>query len=148
MITKIRKKSALFDKIYSLTFEHDKYGEKMRYLFVGGLCAVGDLLFLYFLVDFLHIWYLLAAAISFTTITALGYSGQKYFTFQDSSKNHKKQLPVFFIVTGTGLAINIVCMFIFVGFLGFWYIFASVVTKFIVLVWNFSANKYITFKVR
>lgn len=146
MLTKIRKKSALLDKTCSLAFEHERFGEKMRYLFVGGLCAVGDLVFLYFLVDFLHVWYLLAAAISFITITSLGYSGQKYFTFQNSSKNHKKQLPVFFVVTGTGLAINMFCMYLFVSIFGLWYILGSVITKFIVLIWNFSANKYITFR--
>lgn len=146
MLTKIRKKSALFDRAFSLTFEHQKFGEKLRYLFVGGSCAVADLAILYLLVDFLHVWYLAASIISFILVGLIGYGGQKYFTFKNESKNHKKQLFTFFVIVGIGLLINSFSMFFFVSFVGLWYILASIVTKLIVLVWNYAANKHITFK--
>jgi len=117
-----------------------------KYSIIGSLCAVADLAVLYLLVEYLHVWYLFSAAISFSVVSLFGYWGQKKFTFKDGSRNHAKQLPVFFLVAGTGLLINSVCMFLFVSVLGVWYIFANVVTKFLVLVWNFFANRHITFK--
>lgn len=133
-------------RLFSYFFEHEKIGEPMRYLFIGGTCAVLDLLFLYLMVNFLNVWYLIATTISFTMVSFLGYFGQKYFTFRNTERNHKKQLTLFFTVAGTGLLINAGFMFIFVSLLGIWYIIANIFTKFIVLAWNFLANKKITFR--
>ena len=128
-------------KLISYFFKHEKIGESMRYLFVGGTCAVLDLLFLYLMVNFLNIWYLIATTISFTIVGFLGYFGQKYFTFRNTERNHRKQLTLFFMVAGIGLLINAGFMFVFVSILGIWYIFANIITKFIVLIWNFFAIK-------
>ena len=134
------------NKYVQMVFEHERTGQFARYLFVGGTCAVLDLLLLYIFVDYLHIWYLSAATASFIITLALSYVGQKYFTFQDYTKNHKKQLPVFFIVAIIALVINAACMFIFVSWIGIWYMLASVITKIIVFIWNFIANQKLTFK--
>ena len=132
--------------ILSFTRGSTQKSELLRYILVGGLCALADITLLYFFVAYLHIWYLAAATISFAVVTLFGYFGQKYFTFRDLSKNHKKQIPVFFIVAGVGLAINTLCMFLLVSIAGIWYITSSVMTKLIVLVWNFSAIKSFVFK--
>lgn len=132
----------------SYFFEHEKIGEPMRYLLIGGTCAVLDLLLLYTFVNYFHIWYLYATTASFIIVVMLGYFGQKYFTFRNYEKNHKKQISVFFVVAGTGLLINVGFMFVFVSLLGVWYIIANIITKFIVLIWNFLANKKITFRLR
>lgn len=132
-------------KILPRFFYHHLIGEPARYLFVGGICAILDLILLYLLVEYLHIWYLSATIISFTIITCGGYFIQKNFTFRNASKNHKRQLPVFFVIASIGLLINTSCMFFFVSIIGIWYIIANIITKFIVLVWNYFANKHITF---
>jgi glycosyltransferase involved in cell wall biosynthesis len=126
--------------------EHKRFGETMRYLFIGGTCAVLDLLLLFAFVNYFHIWYLYAATASFIIVSTLGYFGQKYFSFRNYENNHRKQLPVFFAVAGVGLLLNAGFMFLFVSLMGLWYILASVMTKFIVLIWNFFANKKVTFK--
>jgi len=135
-------------KLFSYFFEHEKIGEPMRYLLIGGTCGVLDLSLLYIQVEFFHIWYLAATIISFVTITTFGYFGQKYFTFRNKSKNYKKQMPIFFVIVGIGLLINTSCMFFFVSILQIWYIIANVITKFIVLIWNYFANKHITFSTK
>lgn len=135
----------MLSRTYSLVCEHKKFGEILRYLLVGGFCAILDLLLLYVFVSYLHIWYLYAATLSFLTIILLGYFAQKYFTFRNYENNHKKQLAVFFAVAGIGLLLNTFFMFLFVSFFGIWYILSSVITKVVVLAWNFSANKKITF---
>jgi glycosyltransferase involved in cell wall biosynthesis len=126
--------------------EHERFGELMRYLLIGGSCAVLDLILLFSFVNYLHIWYLYAATASFIIVSTLGYFGQKYFSFRNYENNHGKQIPVFFVVAGIGLLINAAFMYAFVSLMGLWYILASVMTKFIVLIWNFFANKKITFR--
>lgn len=127
-------------------FDSPIWGEKLRYLFVGGFCAIADLLILYVLVDFFHFWYLASAIISFSFISLLGYFAQKYFTFKNNSKNHKKQLLIFIVIAVIGLLINTSFMFLFVSLMNIWYMLASIITKFIVIIWNYTANKKITFK--
>jgi len=146
MLNEIREKSALLDKGIGFLLKDKKTGEMMRYLLVGGSCAVFDMGLLFALVEFFHLWYLFSAILSFTMVSTFGYFGQKYFTFQNKSKNHRKQLFVFFVIAGIGLLINSASMFFFVSILSFWYILANAITKFIVLLWNFTANKYITFR--
>ncbi len=136
----------VFRKDVQKIFMHERIGKYVRYLFVGGTCAVLDLLLLYVFIDCFHIWYLSAATASFTIMLVLSYLGQKYFTFRDYTKNHRKQLSVFFIVAIIGLVINAACMFIFVSWMSLWYILASVITKLVVFIWNFVANKKLTFK--
>ncbi len=146
MFSATLKKIPVIGRVFELIFEHQKFGEKMRYIFVGGSCAVADLFFLYFLVDVAGIWYLYASVISFIMVGFFGYFGQKYFTFRNDSKSHKKQIMIFYIVSGIGLLINSLSMYFFVSLMGLWYLFGSIVTKFIVLIWNFTASKYITFR--
>ncbi|OGI27392.1 MAG: hypothetical protein A2359_01125 [Candidatus Moranbacteria bacterium RIFOXYB1_FULL_43_19] len=117
----------------------------LRYSVIGGFCALADIAVLFFFVNYLHLFYLTAATFSFVIITFFGYFGQKFFTFRDSSKNHKRQIPFFFIVAGSGLVLNTFFMFLFVSIAGIWYIIANVLTKAIVFIWNFLANKKFVF---
>ena len=119
--------------------------EFFRYFFVGLLCAVLDLFFLYLLVEFLNIWYLLAATISFSVITYGGYFLQKKFTFRNTSRNDSKKIFIFVLVSICGLIANAASMYVLVGIFGIWYILSNIITKKIVLLWNFLTNKYITF---
>lgn len=138
----------IITQIYRYFFYHKKIGESLRYLLIGGFCALIDIVLLYIFVEFFHIWYLYAAIITFATISFLGFLGQKHFTFKNKSKNHTKQFMVFLLISGIALILNSCCMFLFVSIAGIWYIFANIITKFIVLIWNFSAHKYITFKTK
>jgi putative flippase GtrA len=133
-------------KIYSFFFKHPKHGEVFRYLLVGGTCTVIDMLLLVLLVEFGHLWYLTASIISYSSASLLGYFGQKYFTFENKSKQHLVQLPLFYLVSGMGLLLNSACLFLFAGLLKMWYVLAYCITKIIVLIWNYLANKFITFK--
>ena len=125
-----------------------KFSEFSRYSLVGLLCALLDIVFLYIFVEYLHFWYLLATTISFSSITYLGYFVQKKFTFRNKSKNHNKQFFLFSFVSITGLIANTILMYLFVSILGIWYILSNIITKIIILFWNFFANKYITFNNR
>ena len=141
------KKTNIISRFFTFLFYGKKTGQPMRYLFVGGTCSVIDIALLYVFVEFFHIWYLYASILSFTISCVVAFFGQKYFTFRNESRKHVTQFALFFTMAGTGLLINSGCIFVFVSLLGLWYILASVITKFIVLIWNFCASKYITFRI-
>ena len=131
--------------IYSHILKKYKLEEFARYLLIGFLCAFFDLLLLYILVEYFHIWYLASAIISFIIITIVGFFGIKHYTFRDISKNYHNQIMTFSIIACIGLFINTVGMYFFVSIVGLWYLLSNILVKTIVLFWNFLANKYITF---
>jgi putative flippase GtrA len=118
----------------------------LRFILAGGVFAATDVLFLFILVDYFHIWYLASATISFSLITLFGFFIQKKFTFRDSSVTSKAQFLKFSIISIAGLLLNAIFIYLFVRTIGLWYIFANLLTKVIVLLWNYLANKKITFK--
>ena len=127
---------------------HKRIGILLRYLLIGGSCALGDMFLLYTFVEFFHIWYLYASIISWIIMSILSFLGQKHFTFKNTSKKYQTQFPIFILVAIAGLGLNSLCLFFLVSIVKIWYIFANIITKFIVLIWNFLAHKYITFKTK
>lgn len=120
--------------------------EFFRFTIAGFSFALLDLLFLYLLVEYFHIYYLMATTISFSIITFAGFFIQKKFTFRDKSGIYVKQIIFFALISIIGLLLNTFFMYIFTSLLGLWYIFSNIITKMVVLSWNYFGNKYITFK--
>ncbi|OGY21688.1 MAG: hypothetical protein A2126_01755 [Candidatus Woykebacteria bacterium GWB1_45_5] len=133
-------------KTYYFINRNEQLRQPLTYLIIGGTCAVLDIIILYILVEFLKIWYLLAAAIAFILIVTLGFFLQKRFTFRHKGGKNELRYLVFLFITGSGVVWEISFLYIFVEFLNLWYLEAAVITKFIVFSWNFLMNKYITFR--
>jgi len=73
----------------------------------------------------------------------------KLWTFElKEKKNTKRQFVKFLIASLVGLVLTNLFMGLFVVAMGIWHIWAKLITSAIVLVWNFFANKYWTFKTR
>lgn len=116
-----------------------------RYAVVGTIGTAIDVGSLYLFVDHLHIPILIAAALSFTLAVINNFLLNKFWTFQNKSRNIRKQFIKFSLVSLVGLGLTEVCMAAFVYLLNIWYIPAKLATSCIVLTWNFLANKYWTF---
>ena len=123
-----------------------KWQQFFKFCVVGTIGAIIDIGGLYILVEFFGLHYLLGAAISFTLAVINNYLLNKYWTFQNKSKNHTKQFICFLLVSIGGLLINLGIMYLLVEILFVWYLLAKAVASIIVLFWNFLMNKYITFK--
>jgi len=117
----------------------------IKYATVGITGTALDVGSLYVFVDLLHIPVLVAAAMSFVLAVINNFILNKYWTFQNSGRNVKKQFIKFLLVSVVGLALTEICMALFVYLLGIWYIASKLVTSVIVLTWNFLANKNWTF---
>src|SRR5208283_1422039 len=125
-----------------------KYAVFFKYAIVGCLGTAIDMGSLYVFVEFLHIHLLLAAAMSFILAVINNFILNKYWTFQNKSSNIRKQFIKFLIVSITGLLLTELFMALFVYDLKIWYMASKLITSGLVLIWNFLANKYWTFKDR
>lgn len=108
--------------------------------------TVVDVVLLYFFVEFGGIAVLPAAFLSFCGGVVNNYLWNKAWTFRVTSNNHHVLFTRFFLVAGIGLGLTLALMHLFVEVAGIWYIAAKILTSAIVLGWNFTANKYWTFK--
>ncbi|MEA2089051.1 MAG: GtrA family protein [Patescibacteria group bacterium] len=116
----------------------------VKYCVVGGTAAAVDFSILFILTDFLNVYYLISATISFIVSALTNYSLNRSWTFRSNGKK-RKQLPIFFTIATIGLILNNSIMYFSVEVLAVWYIWAKVVATGIVLIWNFIGNKYLTF---
>ena len=115
---------------------------------MGFTGTVVDVASLYLFVNFLHIHLLVSTALSFLLAVINNFTLNKYWTFKNKSSNIRKQFIKFVIVSCIGLVLTEISMVIFVYGLKIWYVFSKLITSGIVLLWNFLANKYWTFKDR
>jgi len=118
----------------------------LKFCVVGTIGTAIDFGLLYLLVESAHIWYLLAATISFIVAVINNYIFNKFWTFEDRDKDFLRQFGQFLVVSIIGLGLNVLILYVLVEFAGMWYILAKVLATGVVLIWNFFANKYWTFK--
>ena len=124
--------------------EHIK--QFLKFCVVGVIGTAIDFGLLYLLVEFGHVYYLLAATISFIAAVINNYLLNKIWTFQDKNRNFFKQFVQFLIVSLVGLGLNLLLLYLLVQYAHLWYILAKVLATGVVLIWNFIANKFWTFK--
>jgi dolichol-phosphate mannosyltransferase len=118
----------------------------VTYFVLGGFAAVTDLALLFVLVDVLGVYYLAAAAMSFVLVATMAFFLHKNLTFRSNHGNNQLRYVIFLFGAVSGLLWSLTLLFVFVELLGFPYLGAAVIVKFIVFAWNFSVNKYVTFR--
>ncbi len=129
-----------------------RYKTFYKYGVVGVLGTLIDVGILYLLVEVSGInpetngLFYIFATISFVLAVINNFALNRIWTFSNRERNIKKQFAKFFIISLVGLALTQSLLFIFVSQLSIWYIAAKLLTSIIVLLWNFTANKYWTFR--
>ncbi len=97
------------------------------------------------LVEFAHVSPVLAALIGYTSGGFLSYGLNRNHTF-GSERPHREAVWRFTLVAGVGFALTYAAMYMFVDILHQPYLAAQVVTTGMTLVWNFTANRFWTFR--
>jgi dolichyl-phosphate beta-glucosyltransferase len=121
----------------------------IRYSLVGIIGTVIDLTILYLLVEnfaFFDRYQFLAYNISFLAAATNNFILNKFWTFQNRSRNYRKQFIKFLLVSIGGLLLTNILMPGFQYLFGVWYLLAKALTSVIVMIWNFLANKLWTFR--
>lgn len=120
-----------------------------RYTFVGGIAFVIDFTLLYLLTDYVGLYHIISASISFIVGLAVNYVLSKIFVFSHSVVQNKTgEFLIFALIGVVGLFLTDLMMWILVDMGSIYYLTAKIITTLLVYLWNFFARKYILFNYR
>lgn len=117
-----------------------------KYVLVGFLATGLDFLILYLLVEYGHLFYLLAAIISIAIVFWIGFNLNKYWTFKNPENNYWSQLFKYLLTHSVGIGISLGVLTFLVEIFDMWYLLAKVFATAAALIWNFLVTKKWVFK--
>ena len=121
--------------------------EFFRYTIVGGLSFLVDFGFLYVFTEFLGIYYLVSAAMSFSLGLAVNYGLSRTWVFgKRNLANAWIEFGLFAAIGVVGLGLNELFIWYFTSKIHFYYLLSKIVSTVLVYLWNFFARKYLLFK--
>lgn len=124
-----------------------KYVHIIKYIFAGGLATISNLVILFVSVHYFKLWYLTGAVIAFCVAVIISYLLQKFFVFKDYSRQDmRKQFLNFFIFNIAMLSVNTLLMYTFVDIIGFYYLFAQVLSSVVGACVNYIYFNRVIFK--
>ena len=116
----------------------------LRFAGVGVIGTTGHYAVLIILVELFDYNPVFGSFLGFLTGALINYFLNRRYTFASNSR-HAVALPKFILVAVVGMIINIMVMSALVETFDLQYLLAQVVATALVLIWNFSVNKYWTF---
>jgi len=116
-----------------------------RYCFAGGIAGITDLAVFFIFNEIIKVHYLLALVISFAIAVGVNYALQRRITFKNTYSKKHKQFFVFIGLQIIGLLLSGLLTTIQVEMFGFWPTFARFMAIWIVLIYNYLSNRFITF---
>jgi len=118
-----------------------------RYTFVGGIAFIVDFGSLFIFTEIFNIYYLISAALAFLLGLTVNYSLSITWVFIKRKLRSKQfEFGVFAIIGVVGLGINEFIIWFFTDYLHFYYLISKLFSAGIVLMWNFSARKFLLFR--
>lgn len=117
----------------------------IRFCGVGVVATTLQYVILIALTELAHVDAIAASAIGFILSAAANFVLNYYFTFASKQVHHVAAIR-FAAVSGFGLALNTLLMFVGTSVLEMHYLPAQVVATVVVLVWTFSAHRIWTYR--
>lgn len=120
--------------IYStLDDSYPRQAKVLRFLISGGISTAVDLALLLLFAEVFGLWYLLAAVLAFILAFFVSFGLQKFWTFQDHSREGvSMQASVYLLIALGNLALNTFLVYMFVEHLGFYYLLAQIVASMLI----------------
>lgn len=115
------------------------------YVICAGIATGVDIGILYVLTEYLGLWYLYSAALSYLAGMVTNFTLNKKYNFRNRNEQVFRQFGIFAAVALLGLALNQVILYSLVSIGGLWYIHGKIVTVLLVLLWSFYGHKKLTF---
>ncbi len=115
--------------------------------FIASFVALGfDAGGLYILTEWINLYYLIAAVISFTIGLVVIYFISIFWVFpRNCDVNRAKEFLIFCIIGVMGLGVNIAVLWLFTSVFGFYYMISKGFAAIIGFMWNFILRKFILF---
>lgn len=137
-VTEIYLKADLF-QVYM-------YKQLIKFLAIGFLGMIINLLVFYLLVELIGILYIVGAVISYIAGITNNFFWNKHWTFQSKERKYKEQYIKYLIISISSLVINLIILSILVEIFNLWYMFSQAAAVTIAGLNNFFWNKYWTFR--
>ena len=122
-------------------FENKLVKQIVKFGLVGGLAFIIDYALLFVLTEFLNVYYLISAVISFSVSVIFNYILSVKWVFDVKQKQGPKEVFIFIALSVVGLGINQLCMWLGVDIFNIHYMIVKLGATFIVMVYNFISRK-------
>lgn len=120
--------------------------EFLRYTFASGIALIMDMGGLYLFTEWLEIYYLLSATLSFTIGASVAYFLSIKWAFSHRSIEKAHHEFIIFVVIGVlGLCINIVLMWLLTELSGLHYMYSKLSATLFVFLFNYVARRKLLF---
>ena len=117
-----------------------------RFFFVGALSSLVDIGLLWFFCEFMGIWYVPAAGLSYSAGILVSYILNKFLTFHDHTCAYLQQLATFAAISVSCLILNVGIIWLLVEVASLNYLVAKVIATACVFSWNYYGQSRITFR--
>ena len=118
----------------------------LGYLICGGCATILDFSIFLILTDYFEIWYFHANLVSYPVGMSTNFILNKVLNFRNKYRGYLRQFGFFVFIGLLGLVVNQWILYSLVESFGFFPLLAKAVALGIVVAWNFTANRYLTFE--
>ena len=127
--------------------ERNKMSLQMfKYALVGGVAFLLDFSMLFFLTEYLHVYYVLSATAAFVAGLLCNYILSVYWVFQDRALSSKlAEFLVFSLIGVIGLLLNDGLIWSLTEMGGMHYLASKVLAAAVIFFWNFFARRQLLF---
>jgi putative flippase GtrA len=124
----------------------ESISQLIRFGLVGSCAAIVNMLIVVWLVQNFHIQPLLANIFAFLVAFNISYTGHRYWSFANTKQQHQSSIPRFLLIAIISFALNEGLFYIFLSLFSWYYIWALLLTLFIVPIFTFISSKFWAFK--
>jgi len=120
----------------------------VKFVLVGGLCVILNIVGLYVLTGIFNLHYLVSSAILGVSVNFVAFTLNKKFTFLSGDRNTASvmQFTKYNGVSIVSFCMVLILMYILVDGIGMWYITANVLVSLVMAFVNFYLHKNITYR--
>ena len=130
-----------------MVFLYNLLSQFFRYSLVGAVAFLVDYSVLYVLTEYLNIYYLLSATLSFIAGLIVNYLLSLKWVFHNSKLRSKTvEFGVYGLIGIVGLVLNNLIIYCLTEYLLVYYMISKLIAVGIVMVWNFAGRRFILFK--
>jgi len=117
-----------------------------RYLFAGGIGALTNISLLFVFTEYVGLYYLVSASLSFILACCVGFLLQKFWTFQERSiESMHTQAIGYLTISTVNFFLNTALLYFLVEKIHLWYIFAQVIASGLIAISSFLLYRYVIF---
>ncbi|MEK7653523.1 MAG: GtrA family protein [Patescibacteria group bacterium] len=142
MIRKIRERANNF----YLFQKYPVSKQFVKFCLVGTSNMILDILVYWFLTRIFNLFYLLAAVCSFIVAVSWSFYFNRRWTFRHLTGNPTNQYLKFFVANAVSMVLNLFLFFLLVDVFKVYDLLAKLMVAVIVAFFNFSLNKWWTFR--